>query len=77
MKRAHSSVNRDQASVKESESIHNANFLSPEFHQPLQRNLSFNDLNKEPDSPISSRVGNYYYDRIEEFLPQKKLERKL
>lgn len=24
-------------------------------------------------SPISSNVGSFYYDRIEEFLPEKKL----
>lgn len=32
---------------------------------------------KEPDSPLTSKIGNYYYDRIDELLPTKKPTRKL
>jgi hypothetical protein len=33
----------------------------------------------EATSPLSSNVGSFYYDRLEEFLPEKKLvaEKKL
>ena len=31
----------------------------------------------DPDSLVSSQISNYYYDRIEDLLPEKKLVQKV
>ena len=50
----------------------NTNFLSP-TKQGMFKKSSDHGGNAADYSPMSSNVSSFYYDRIEELLPEKKL----